>query len=274
MMVYLRHMLQRSGVLMKEYTESSFCNTFSRVVFVLLLTFTLLPLQLPVSSIFATVSSPIIKDIDIDFSSGTFTSTSVSGSGSSAVVQLSDNTWYNNSWLYRKKITFNNSAAAENLTNFPVLVKLTGSSFDFTKAQNSGQDIRFTDSDATTLLSYEIEKWDNSGQEAIVWVKVPQIDSASNTDNMYMYYGNSSASDSQSASSVWDANYQSVLHFKETANPYPDSTSNGLNGANINTTTTTSQIGQGVSFNGTNGCLDVGTLNSFSPHLNDVTWET
>ena len=39
--------------------------------------------------------------------------------------------WYNASWQYRKKITFDNSAQAENLTNFPVLIKLDSSNFDY-----------------------------------------------------------------------------------------------------------------------------------------------
>lgn len=53
--------------------------------------------------------------------------------------------WYDGSWTYRKTVTFTNSASTENLTNFPILVKLTASNFDFTKAQSAGQDIRFVD---------------------------------------------------------------------------------------------------------------------------------
>lgn len=126
--------------------------------------------------------------------------------------------WYNSSWSYRKQITFDNSAQAENLTNIPILVKLTASNFDFAKAQSAGQDIRFTDSDGTTLLSYEIEKWDNVNSIAYIWVKVPQIDASSSSDSIFMYYGNNSASDAQAATSVWSNGYAAVWHLKESAN--------------------------------------------------------
>ena len=78
-------------------------------------------------------------------------SSSVTTSTANQVTLTATSSWYNASWAYRKKIPFDNSAQAENLTNFPVLVKLSSSNFDFTKAQSAGQDIRFTDSDGTTL---------------------------------------------------------------------------------------------------------------------------
>jgi len=52
-------------------------------------------------------------------------------------------------------------------------------------------DIRFTDSDAQTLLSYWIESGCNSVSTRI-WVKVPSIP-ASSTKTIYVYYGNSGA---------------------------------------------------------------------------------
>jgi len=148
--------------------------------------------------------------------------------------------WWDNSWNYKKKLTFDNSGQSENLTNFPVLVKLTAANFDFTKAQSNGEDIRFVDSDETTALKYEIEKWDNSAQEAYIWVKVPQIDGSSSTDYIYMYYGNGSASDAQDAENVWDANFVMVQHFQETTGNHLDSTSNN------NDTDTVSVTSQGT----------------------------
>src|SRR3990167_5742171 len=142
-------------------------------------------------------------------------SSSVTTSTAGQVTLQATSSWYNTSWAYRRKITFDNSAQAENLTNFPVLVKLDSTRIDYANTQDSGQDIRFADSDGTTLLSYEIEKWDETGS-SFVWVKVPQIDTSSNTDYIYMYYGNSEASDAQSANGVWDSNFKSVWHLKET----------------------------------------------------------
>jgi len=157
------------------------------------------------------------------FSSSSNVTTSTAGQ----VTLTATSSWYNTSWAYRRKITFDNSAQAENLTNFPVLVKLSSSNINYSNTQDSGQDIRFTDSDGTTLLSYEIEKWDETGS-SFVWVKVPQIDASSSTDSIYMYYGNSSATDAQAATSVWSNGYSHVYHLN-------NSTTNSADG---NTTAT------------------------------------
>ncbi len=174
--------------------------------------------------------------------------------------------WYNSSWKYRKKITFDNRTSylgvtSEALVNFPVLVKVNGSSIDYSNTQNSGQDIRFTDSDGTTLLSYEIEKWDEASY-SYVWVKVPQIDINSNTDYIYMYYGNTGATDASTPSSVWNTNYKMVLHMKETSGlTVNDSTATALVGNKNSSTnpdpTTSGYIGGAQSFNGTSDYIDI-----------------
>lgn len=177
------------------------------------------------------------------YSSGSSVTTS-----SGQFTLSSTSNWYNTSWAYRKKITFDNSAQSANLTDFPVLVKLTSSRVDYANTQNSGQDIRFTDSDGTTLLSHEIESWDESGN-SFVWVKVPQINASSSTDHVYMYYGNSSVADGQAATSVWDSNYKGVWHLNEASGNALDSTSNGNTLTNNATVTyTEGQIAKSGSF--------------------------
>ena len=171
--------------------------------------------------------------------------------------------WYNTSWQYRKKLIFDNSAQAENLTNFPVLVKLTSSRFDFTLAQSAGQDIRFTDSDGSTLLPCEIESYDSSSSTANIWVNVPQVNASSNTDYIYMYYGNSTAYDSQSASGVWESNYQLVYHMNDTSSAIADSTSNEKNASKRSTTepnyTSSGQMHGAQSFDGINDRFTLST---------------
>lgn len=135
-----------------------------------------------------------------------------------------------NNWNYRKKITFDNSAQAENIVDFPALVKLDKDiDIDYLKTQDSGQDIRFTDSDGKTVLPHEIERWDETGI-SYVWTKVPQIDASSNTDYIYMYYGNSTVADGQQVTSVWDSGFLGVWHNNETGATTQDSTSNDKDG--------------------------------------------
>lgn len=111
--------------------------------------------------------------------------------------------WYDSNWKYRKEITINNSDNSETLTDYQVKVSLSSSTFDFSKAQSTGADIRFTDSDGTTLLNHWIESYDSSGQTATIWVKVPSIP-ASSTKTVYLYYGNSSASSISSGDNTFE----------------------------------------------------------------------
>src|ERR1700722_16020854 len=62
-------------------------------------------------------------------------------------------------WNYRKQITISHTnVGSSDLTNFPLLVKINNDS-DLVSALSNGQDIRFTEGDGTSLLSYERESW-------------------------------------------------------------------------------------------------------------------
>jgi hypothetical protein len=134
-------------------------------------------------------------------------------------------TWLDLDWRDRYELTMNNSASAENLGNFPVMVHLNAANFDFGRAQPQGQDVRFTDSDGTTLLSYEIEKWDAPNQQAWLWVNVPQVDAGSTDDNIYLYSQNPTAADGQDTTGTWNGDYHMVHHLQETSGTHFDSTS-------------------------------------------------
>jgi len=188
--------------------------------------------------------------------------------------RITEAAWYDNSWHYRKQLTFNNADQSDNLTDFPVMVKLTSSNFLFSKAKSSGEDVRFTDSDGETLLKYEIEKWDADNEEAIIWVKVPQIDGSSATDSIYVYYGNAEASDGQDAENVWNSDYEMVQHLQESpandAAGHLDSTSNNNDGTpkNFDSTTTSTTDGTGKIdgadvFDGTDDYVEVADSTDF-----------
>ena len=189
--------------------------------------------------------------------------------GLSSTTIYATDSWYNTSWQYRKKLIFDNSTQSENLTNFPVLVKLTSSRFDFTLAQSAGQDIRFADSDGITLLPYEIESYDSSSSTANIWVKVPQVDASSSTDYIYMYYGNSGVADGQSASGVWDSNFVGVWHLDESTGNFLDSTDNNQNSTTYTVATRNSpgKIGGSVSLNGTSNGIRLGATGASSAML-------
>ena len=113
----------------------------------------------------------------------------------------------NNRWQSRKKITFDNRASTENLTDFPALIRLDSSKIDYSKVQNAGQDLRFVDATGGAVLRYDIDTWDETG-ECLVWVRVPQIDAESNTDYIYMYYNNASASAGLDPPNTYESNIE------------------------------------------------------------------
>jgi len=157
---------------------------------------------------------------------------SVSGTGNLVIETTADlNTNANDLGIamqgFIENRGFNNSAQTQNLSDFPVLITLTTSDFNYARAQSDGGDLRFTDSDATTLLNYEIEDWNSDGNSH-VWVKVPQIDASSSTDYIYMYYSNASVADGNNDAGVWDSSYKMVQHLDGTT--HSDSTSNNNDG--------------------------------------------
>ena len=97
--------------------------------------------------------------------------------------------WYSSSWLYRRAITINNPGGT--LTNEDILIQIdTQSLVTGGKLQSNCNDLRFTDSDDSTLLSYWIEDGCNTAQTNI-WIKIPSLPSGDKT--IYIYYGNTSA---------------------------------------------------------------------------------
>lgn len=142
-------------------------------------------------------------------------------------------TWWDTDWDYRNVLSFKASTITEDLTDFPVLVTLDSTRIDFDKVKADGADIRFVDDDDATPLDYEIEYWDDVGEEAYIWVEAPQVDKEQNyEDYIYIYYGNDAAVDSQDVVGTWNANYVAVYHMKDGADSSHiyDSTGNNNDG--------------------------------------------
>lgn len=176
--------------------------------------------------------------------------------------------WYReDGWLYRKKITIDNTNVDSDLTDFPlyVFIEGTGSGSSLaSKIQDSGQDLRFTDSSGVRTLPHEIESYSEASGNvtAYVWVKVPTVNGSSDT-NIYMYYGNSGASDGQDAANVWDSNYKGVWHSKDaTTTTISDSTTNANTGTKLavgEPVEATGKIGKAQDYDGTNDYVDAGS---------------
>jgi hypothetical protein len=111
--------------------------------------------------------------------------------------------WFDPNWQYRLPVTVDNSSNANNLTNYQDAVSLSSTNFDFTKAQTNGNDLRFTDTDGTTLINYWIETYNSTKKAAKIWVNVPTIP-ANAQKIIYMYFGNPAASSASNGKSTFN----------------------------------------------------------------------
>ena len=95
---------------------------------------------------------------------------------------------------YQMKFTVYNSSGTDTLGN----VYLGGS------ARSDFGDLRFTKSDGVTLLDYWIESY-TSGVSAVVWAEIDSIPASPGTADIYLYYGNPSATCASSGVATFDS---------------------------------------------------------------------
>ncbi len=117
-------------------------------------------------------------------------------------------------WDHRMRIEIDHGKVDAELNEFPVAVMLDESNFDFSLAEEDGSDIRFTDKGGENLLYFERELHDQSGQQAVYWVRLPAVSDTENTV-FYVYYGNSEVEHdgADDSGNVWDDNFQAVFHM-------------------------------------------------------------
>lgn len=184
--------------------------------------------------------------------------------------------WFNPGYQQRKLITID---GAQIITGphayFPVLVSFTDPALRTTpsgKVTNvNGYDIIFTDTSHTPAkLPHEIEAYDPATGAIKMWVRISSLAAA--TNQLYLYYGNSSITTSQQdITGTWSENgannYKGVWHLKETSGSHADSTSNGNNSTLINVLTQGSAVGKidgSDEFNGTSNYVDMGDTASLN----------
>jgi len=193
------------------------------------------------------------------------------------------NTGWLDGWNKRIKITVDHNDIDSTLFDFPVLIHLSNSSgrsnydvsFVFDELQNNAnrKKIAITTSNQTQCY-VEIEKWDSANEQAWLWVKVPSIDSTSDTV-LYLYYDRDHAdnidyvgdTDSTPAENVWDSSFKGVWHLCETIggiNATKDSTSNNNDGTDYGSPAlgTTGQIDNAIDFDGIDDYVSISNSQS------------
>ena len=138
----------------------------------------------------------------------------------------------------------------ENVVQFPMLVRLTGETFDF-PGTGPGS-VLFRDSKGN-VLPHQVERWDLAAQRGEVWVLMDTVYANADSQKIVMYFGDS-LSDTGYGHDVFQLNngFAAVWHLGETA---PDTGSvdvyrNSVEDANhgedyISATNITGMIGRG-----------------------------
>ena len=174
-----------------------------------------------------------------------------------ALWSVSASAWWDETWPYRLPVAINTTATgadvAEDVENFPVLVKLHSGNFeDFFLVKEDLSDIRFVAADDQTLLSHHVESFDIINQLIYVWVKVPKISGNLNTERIWMYYGNFEAPSVADSAASYGEEVASVYHFNDIANGAVDASGKVAVPQLINAEfQTSSMIAGGLNLNGT-----------------------
>jgi hypothetical protein len=129
-----------------------------------------------------------------DFNTGVLNNVDTSSSPGDVRLAATSN-WYDMTWSRRAPVTIDNPGSG--LTNYQVKVQVAYNS----DMQLNFDDIRFTASNGTTLLSYWRESY-TAAVSAIFWVKVPSVPAGSST--VYMYYGNAVANSTSDGASTFE----------------------------------------------------------------------
>jgi len=165
--------------------------------------------------------------------------------------------WWNEDWNFRKEITFDLSPTGADIagtpTDIPILIRLHVGNFTyFGDTKPDGADLRFLAADDKTPLKFHIERYDPQNQMAFVWVLVPRLAGGSNTEKIFLYYGNQEATSASDPAGTYDKNQGAVYHFSEAPGSQPLDSTGYKNNATAPTVelNPTSLIGGGARFNG------------------------
>ncbi len=153
---------------------------------------------------------------------------------------------------YYSPISINSAQVPSTQTDFPVLVSVTDARFK--SVANGGHcqtnfDVRpYTDTTLSTAITgYELERYNASTGEVVMWVKVSSLTSSSTP--FVLAYGNSSLTTDGSSTGTWSNGFDGVYHLKDGTTLNVNSATGSNNGTNHNTVTaTTGQIDGAGSF--------------------------
>ena len=158
-------------------------------------------------------------------------------------------------------------AAAEE--GFPLLVRLDKDWFDFSQAQASVGDLRF--SMAGTGIPYQIDEWEPGQGRAAVWVRLPSIKGDAQQE-LKLYWGRAEATSESDGKAVFNESngYLAVFHLEDPSRDAVES----LKAVDQGTAATAGVIGQGRRFAAGRGMVAGEQITTFpmgaAPHATEL----
>ena len=159
------------------------------------------------------------------------------------------------SWPFVQNIFLNTSddgaSVSETILDFPVLIRLSSSDFDFSTTSNDMPRIRFTNSHGDTLPC-QIELWDSLSGKAVIWVRVDTVRGDGLTV-IRMLSGKNDASMKSDGADVFTTGngFQAVWHLEgDGSREVLDATENSFHGTPAGSKLTSRDciIGKGLEF--------------------------
>lgn len=123
-------------------------------------------------------------------------------------------------WAQHRQVVLNTSATGANVSqsvaDFPVLVRLRDTNFDFSQAASRGGDLRFAGATGHPLR-FEIELWDSTAALADIWVLVDTVRGNDSAQSITMYWGNAYVGDASNGVRVFDTDnrFMDAWHLAE-----------------------------------------------------------
>lgn len=186
-------------------------------------------------------------------------------------------------WDNRVKLTIDHTKVDRALSHFPVLVHLSSScglgSDDMTRVfdELGANSLKLAVTDKYGVELYvEIEKWDDTAEEAWLWVsKSGWSISATEDTVLYLYYDADHADNSTcvgvvgsaAGQAVWDSNFKLVDHMQDDPDTShtKDSTSNGNDGTKkgaAEPAEATGKVGEAQDFDGSDDVIEANSVAS------------
>lgn len=169
-------------------------------------------------------------------------------------------------WRYKRKLTLNTSSSGasinSDLHNFPVLIRLNSTNFNFSQTQPGGTDLFITGKNGKTLAA-EIEHWNAHASQAEVWVNVDTIYGNNADQSITMYWGNPEVTSATRDNVVFDSSYgfHAVWHLSESSDTVHDAGSHGFKGLRYGPVRQSAGIiGNGQIFTDTGAWFEMGNI--------------